>query len=564
MKKTALTLLTIGFAAVSAFSQTVEDGIKFLYYEKNNSAIAALKKVVADKPKDAQAIYWLGQAYLNSEFIDSAKNLYQAKLGEGVNDPWLWVGSGHVELMSGGDVNAAKQKFEQAITASTPTKGKSKNIPDAGILTAIGRANADGSSKQGDPQYGVDKLKQALDIDKTNPDIPVQLGLCYLKQGSDKGGEAVEAFREALTRNPNYAQADYRIGRVYQSQNNLEAMNEWYGKAIAADPAFAPVYLTYFRYYSERDVNVAKEYLDKYVANADPDCKTDFFVADYLFRAGKYQESLAKAKQMEAGPCKTFPLLNILYAYNYQRTNDTAQAKTYVEKFFATADSATIEPDHYLLAASVLKRFPGSEETAAGYLQRAIANDTSAVNKGKYMDSIAAIYRKAGMTDKLVEVLQQNLAMTPHPGKRDIYDLGTAALAAKKFDIANQMFTRYRDTFPDEVFGYKGLADVAQAEDSTLTKAVTPINDYINFMMKDTTKNGSRIAYYHAILGGYYANTASNIDSSIAQFEQAVQFDPSNTQYQGYLKQLQTVKENANKPKKTSPAAKPKKTTKGK
>jgi len=560
MKKTALTLLTIAFAAVSAFSQTVEDGIKFLYYEKYNSAIATLKKVVNDKPKDAQAIYWLGQAYLDNEHADSAKSLYQAKLTEGVNDPWLWVGMGHVELMSSGDVNAAKQKFEQAITASTPTKGKQKNIPDANILDAIGRANADGSSKQGDPQYGIDKLKQALDIDKTNPDIAINLGLCYLKQGSDKGGEAVEAFREALNRSPNYALANYRIGRVYQSQSNLEAMNEWFGKAITADPAFAPVYLAYFNYYAEKDVNVAKEYLDKYVANADKDCTTDYFVANYLFRAGKYQESLAKAKEMEAGPCKTYPRLNILYAYNYSRLNDSVQAKAAIEKYFATADTANPDVsvnDYYVLAGSILKHFPGSEDAAAGYLEKALANDTSKVNQGKYVDSIAAIYKKSGNYQKLVTVLQKYLPA--NPTNRDIYDLANASMMAGNYPLSDSMYKTYITKYPDEIFGYKGRVDVAMKQDSTNAMAVEPINGYITWMMKDTTKNAPKIAYYHAILAGYYANTAKDLDKAIEEFKLAKQYDPGNTQYQQYLDILEKAKNRANQPKQSAPAPKTKK-----
>ena len=47
-------------------------------------------------------------------------------LNAGVNDPWIWVGAGEVDILQGGDVNAAKQKFEQAITATTSTKGKNK------------------------------------------------------------------------------------------------------------------------------------------------------------------------------------------------------------------------------------------------------------------------------------------------------------------------------------------------------------------------------------------------------------------------------------------------------
>ena len=131
MKKTVFTFLAVAFTSSFAFSQTVEEGIKFLYYGKTKSAVQALEKVVAGKPKDAYSIYWLGQAYLadaypdNKEEFAKAKATYQQALQNGVNDAWIWVGSGHITLLEGGDINAAKQNFEQAITA---TKGKNYRI----------------------------------------------------------------------------------------------------------------------------------------------------------------------------------------------------------------------------------------------------------------------------------------------------------------------------------------------------------------------------------------------------------------------------------------------------
>src|SRR3954470_2747157 len=121
MKKTILTLLVVASATSFALSQTVEDGIKFIYYWRYKSARETLQKVVAANPKDARAIYWLGQAYLGSDSLAGAKALYQKALNDGINDPWIWVGMGHVEILENNDVNSAKQKFEQAITA---TKGK--------------------------------------------------------------------------------------------------------------------------------------------------------------------------------------------------------------------------------------------------------------------------------------------------------------------------------------------------------------------------------------------------------------------------------------------------------
>ena len=122
MKKVLLSLLALSSVCSIVSAQSIDDGKKFLYYERFTSAKQVFQKIIASDPKNAEAIYWLGQAYIADEQFDSAKAIYQNALTAGVNDPWIWVGSGHVDILQGGDVNAAKQKFEQAITASTSTK----------------------------------------------------------------------------------------------------------------------------------------------------------------------------------------------------------------------------------------------------------------------------------------------------------------------------------------------------------------------------------------------------------------------------------------------------------
>ena len=514
MKKTTLTILAVAMATSFALAQTVEEGIKFLYYERVKSAKQTLEKVVASKPKDAYSIYWLGQAYLADKDVAAAKALYQKALTDGVNDPWIWIGSGHVELLENGDINSAKQKFEQAITA---TKGK-KGIENADILNAIGRANADGSSTQGDPAYGIEKLKRAQEINKTNPDISIQLGICYLKQGTDKGGEAVEAFRDALTRNPQYAEAYYRTGRIYQSQNNLEFMNEWFGKAIVADPAYAPVYLAYFNYYKDRDVNAAKEYLDKYVANADKDCVVDYFVADYLYRAGKNQESIAKAKEMENGACKDYIRINVLYAYNYDKMGDSLTAKNYIDKFFAAnPPTDKIESTDYVLDAKILAKFPGSEGTAAGALQKAIDMDTVIAHKIDYMNQMAAMYNKAKMYNEQLAVAVKLFSMKPKPSGRDYYDITKAAMDAKNCVLADSLSKLYIAAYPDLPQGYTFSVSANKMCDADTTKglAVEPVKNYINFLKKDVEKNRKTIYNNYYFLLVYYAQYAKDLQKGI-------------------------------------------------
>ncbi|MDE3237255.1 MAG: tetratricopeptide repeat protein, partial [Bacteroidota bacterium] len=387
MKKTISFVVAAIVSVQFLMAQSVADGIKYLDYTfKSQTARQVLKKNYESNPKDPKAIYWYGQAMIaggdvSKEDIAAAKSFYQKALTDGVNDPWIWVGIGHMELLEGGDINAAKQKFEQAITATTATRGRNKGKASPEILDAIGRANADGGSKIGDPMYGIEKLKEAIAIDPNTPDHYIHMGICYLKLGGENGGEAVKAFQDAISHDPKCAEAMFRIGRVYASQNNYEAFSKYFDDAITADPNFPDVYLAYFEYYKYKDVNKAKSYLDKFIATADKDPRNDFYLADYLFRAGNYNESIAKAKEIEAsaGGVAAVPRLNILYAYDYDRLGDSVQSRSYLEKFFNTAPQTQIQPTDYELAVKVFSKFPGSETTAVGYLEKAIANDTSRV-----------------------------------------------------------------------------------------------------------------------------------------------------------------------------------------
>ncbi|TKK68634.1 hypothetical protein FC093_10990 [Ilyomonas limi] len=557
MKKTLFLVLGLALATVCTRAQSIDEGIKDLYYGKTQSARTAFQKVVDKNPKDGRAIYWLGQSMLvrGSEDVTGAKQLYQNALNSGINDPYVLVGMGQIDLING-DTSAAKQKFEQAITMSNGKRGKQN--PD--VLNAIGRANAYGSAKIGDPAYAIDKLKAAAQIDPKNPDIYINMGINYLKMGSDKGGEAVQAFQNAAAIDPNYAAAYERIGNVYKSQDNKPSMEEWYSKAVAADQTFAPVYFDWFDYYKNRDVNAAQEYLNNYVKYADQDCRTAFFKADYLFRAGKYEESKAQADSMAAGQCATYPGLNILYAYNYDRLGDSAQAKSYLDKYFDSAriNGTDVDPDYYMLAGKVYSKFPGLEDTAVNYLTKAMQADTVAKNQQKYIDTIASIYKKANRPVERLEWRRKSFALNKEASSRDYYDLTDAAIMANDTTFADSIINAYMQAYPDQPYAYTFALKNAKLKDTTGAAAVEPTAKYIEYLKQDTAKNAATIAYYYALQGTYYANVAQNLDSALAQFRQAVQYAPDNTQYQNIVQQLEKAANKAKEPADKPSATKPK------
>lgn len=519
MKKSVALMFAAVFA-VQCLTAQIAEGIKLLHYEKNKSAKEVLQKHYDANSKDPQAIYWLGQAFLagngievTKEDIASAKAIYQKGLQEVGSDAWLLVGMGHVELREGGDLNSAKQKFEQAITATTETKGKNKGKPNPAILTAIGRANADGDSKMGDPVYGIEKLKRAGELDLTNPDIFIYMGISYQKLGGENGGEAVKAYTEAFTRDPKNALAMFRIGIIYKSQNNEELFNQYFDNAKTADATFPPVYYALYQYYSERDVTKAKGYLEQYVQYADKDPRNDLYQADYLFRAGKYDESLAKAKELEtAVGLKAVPKIGVVYAYNYLRKGDSLTSKKYIEEFLANAPASEIQPSDYKLGIEVLSKIPGNETVASSYIEKALLLDTVKKNQVDLINAAADMFGKAKSYQAQLSWMKRGMMMKGDLTEAEHYKLTSAAYNAKAYEQAIEFAKNYMVAHPDKPQPYGFFKRATMANGTDTAKIISNLNYLDSVYAKvDLEKHRKAIFLDEYFKINYYVNLFNEI-----------------------------------------------------
>lgn len=539
MKKNTiiLTLLSILIFKQIAFTQTVQDAVKYIYYERYTSAKQILQKLVASNSADVNAQYWLGQALLDQDDLPGARDVYQKALTATNNAPLILVGMGHVELLES-KPSDARQRFETAINLTKGKKESKYGNPD--VLKAIGRANADGDSKIGDPNYGVEKLTQVAEVDQTDPDIYINMGILNLKRGPDYGGQAISAFDQALTRNPKYAKAIYRKARIYITQSNSGVFLPLLEQAVSTDPAYAPAYFDLYEYYKNKDVNKAKTYLESYVANSDKDCKSSFFYADYLFRAAKYQESLDKTKELENTDCGKTHRINVLFAYNYSRLNDSINAKTRMEQFIAKEDSNKIMPSDYEFLGTILSQFPGSENEAANAFVKAANKDTVLSNKLNYLSKAAGLFRKNKNYNEFLKYEKMAYSINTKPNNRYIYDLGEAAYLASDYVLADSMFTIYKNKYPDQKFGYYWRVKVAQAADTTMAKGllVKPVEEYIQFLEKNKNENKSALIEQYGLLAAYYANVVKDKTKAIAALQKMLEYDPQNIDAKKYIEIL--------------------------
>jgi len=550
MKKLVVLIMAVSFTLTVVNAQVpvspLNEGLKLLRYEKNKSALAFFKDAYEKNAKDPETIFWYGQAIISQNgagtpdqaFVQATKELYQKAATELGNNAWILVGTAHVQLLEAGekaDVNAIKQTLEVAITTTLNTKGKFKGKPSQDIVNAIGYIHSEVPANVGDHQYAINKLKETISAYEGAPVLPsiyVNLGINFLKLGGENGGEAVTAFLEAISKDPLNAYPYYRIGKVYQTQNNLESFDEYFKKSLAADAKFAPTYFALYQYYADKNTETAKSNLDLFLQYADKDPALDIFNADYLFRAGQYDASLAKVKEMEASiGIQALPRIGVLLAYNYDRKGDSVQAKTYIEQFITTSTADKVLNTDYELAVKVLSKFSGNEPVLSGLLEKAIAADTAKANQMKYYKLGADMFEKSNM---YVDALKWNTNYFNLRGIKDelyYYKLSSVAYNAKDGLATTEIAKQYIAAFPDRQNGYSFNVKGAQLIDTAnklgiVFQAATVQNE---FMLKDPIKYKQGLVNTYYLMMGYY-NEMKDLEKAIGMCDKVLELMPGEAQ----------------------------------
>ena len=522
-----LSLLITGSAVVA---QNLDEGRKFYYYERYNSAKNIFNNLVSANPNNADATYWLGQTLLAQEDVDGAKAVYQKALQASPNVPLLLVGMGHVQLLQN-DATGARNAFETAINLS-----KSK---DANILNAVGRANID--AKAGDVAYAIDKLKLAAERDKKSADIWANLGDAYRKMTD--GANAQLAYQSALAIDPKYARASYMIGRIYQTQGTAQEgiYLNYFNNAMTQDPSYAPVYAWLVDYYYQRDVNKARDYLNKYVAVADQDSKNCYYQATILYASNLFAQSAAKANEcIASGGTNPDPRLYGLVAFASNRLGDSLNAKKFFETYFSKQKPDKIGPNDLDQYAKVLLKFPGNEALAASYVEKALALDTVEADKVAHLQGIAQSYLAAKNYNEAANYYTRILKVKKNFGKVDLYNAGWNYYKGNSYSSADSVFGIYTQKFPEDIFGWYMRSRSSEGLDSTGSKGLAkPYYDkVIQYGLLDTAKNKAQVITAYKYMVAYYYNTKKDNASALDYTRRILLLDPTNTTALDNLKAL--------------------------
>jgi tetratricopeptide (TPR) repeat protein len=559
--KMRLSLLVAGVVALCnvAFAQTVDQGKRFLYYGRFKSAKDVFDKILASNPNNIDAIYWQGQTLLDMKDSVAAQDLYSKALQTNGNAPMLLAGMGGVELRFG-KTQDARAHFETAISL---TKQK-----DVNVLNAVADNNID--AHLGDAQYAIEKLTLATNIKNfNNPDTYVLLGDAYRKLID--GGNAVQSYQKALTMDPKLAEAEFKIGRIYETQNNKEYFLPDFEKAVGMDPAYAPAYYELFYYYyfhwTPDVAQKATDALDKYVANSDPGEFVDLLQTDFLIVTGKFAEAKAKAQALiSAQGDKVSPSMYRRVAYCCDTLGDKACATQNIATYFTKQEPSSITPLDYVLRASIESK---ASDTATMNLaftdfETAIQKDTLPENKGKYLAQANALAKKLNNKAAIADLAAITYASKKNPGNSDLYAWGYANFTAGNYKTSDSIFCGlYETQFPTEVYGYLWCMKSKQLQDDSVGSmglALEAEQKMAAFCRgadsaakvagsPDSIKLKKYIIDCYSRLAFYYNNTKSDKVNAIFWLRKILEVDPTNGDALKYIEMLSRPPRQAARPK---------------
>ncbi len=532
-----LIILSMTFLSIAnaTKAQSIEDAKANLYYERYESAKEILKSIVLKSDASPDVYYWLAEIYLEQEDIDSAEttimlgmeNFTKQNLSK-KNSPLIFAGYGHL-LLDKDSLAAARKQFDDILNE---TKNK-----DANTLWAVGKANMD--SKNGDSVWAVELLKGAVKRDKRNEIMYTTLGDAYRKLID--GSNAIINYDKALDQNKDFAEAMFKKGRVYKSQNNPEIYMDRFNKAYMMDSLYTPVLYELYYYYYFRDVEKAGKFLNAFIKNSDPSPDHAYMLADLFYVSKKWQMAITQAQSiLKIEGDSAEPRMYKLIAYSNAVLGDSVSALNNMNEYFEKQNDSSFVARDFEMKAKLLEKINPDKTDAVIWYNKAIKKETDKKRTVSYMKSLAELQNELGNREREAIWREKIYQLKETASNLDIYKWGMALYSAKDYAKADSVFGIYEEKYPEQVYGYLWRARSNAAIDTTLELglAVPHYLKLIDLVSKDSVKNKAILVRAYEYLGAYEANTTKDYNKAMKYYNKVLQLDANNSdalKYAGIL-----------------------------
>ncbi|RAI98506.1 tetratricopeptide repeat protein [Chitinophaga skermanii] len=526
--------------ANGAMAQSVEDGLKNLYYGKYQSAKTDFEKVIAAKPTEDKAYYYLGISELGLENKAAAAAAFSKGLTAVPNSPLLTAGLGRIDLLNGNKAEA-KQKFE---AASTATQGRNGDV-----ARAIADANTEVSG--GDRGYALSVMQTLLNNEgrkrkeqytATAADY-IELGDAYRYLGGENGGKAIEAYDQAIVLDPKNAEAVLKQGFVNYNAKLLEAAVADMTKATNIDENYGPAYFELYQFYytpKPRQFSLAnaKNYLQKYLAVADQTdlVKNEYFLSSIMFYDHDYKGAIAKAESLMPKANDSYKgKLQRLISDSYLQQGDSLNAKKVMDARVQAIGESKLEAMDYKLLSAIYTKLKSEDSAtqannavlAVNYIEKYALSDTPDIDR--YRETVEAFKtqrnwaKAAEWFGKLAEFKDNSQAIN------DLFFKGVYEHASKNYTQAEQTWVSFTEKYPTQPLGFYHLGNAQFYQDLTGKddKPKAAFTKYIELAEPEADKNKKNLlfAYTYMMLNNYHAE---NKEQTTVYLDKVLALDPAN------------------------------------
>jgi cytochrome c-type biogenesis protein CcmH/NrfG len=388
-------------------AQDLEPAKKAIDAEQFEKAKGLLKSTIQAKPSNGKANFLLGNIYLKQNIADSAAIYFQKGLTASESAKLNHIGLGQMDL-DANNHSAAQAKFDMV------TKDLKKKDTEELVYIARAYMNAD------KPNY-----KKAIEVlnkaKLANPnDAQVQLALGDAFYGDKNQNDAYVAYRNAYQTDNTLIRAKMQLGVLLKGAKAYTEAVKAYNEVITINPNYGPVYRelaeTHYLWgnnepktYTE-NIKKALSFYEKYMSLTDYSLNSRMRHADFLILAKDYKALETVANKMKEIDGVNPRILRYLGYSAYENGNIDGALKALTDY--------TSNPNHKIIAKDYAY-------LAQAKIKKAIAED------GKVFDATA-------LTDAMTTV-KKAIEMEPLIAN-DLNEIGKKLYEQKAFGAAAGVF----------------------------------------------------------------------------------------------------------------------------
>ncbi len=522
------------FITTLSFAQTKEAAVVKTMNERYELAAAEFKKLIAANPADGDLYFYAGDNYLYWGIIDSSEMMFRQGIEKSPANPLNYVGLGRIGWIKGNEALNTAQYAKAIEIMSTKSNKVDKKIQQIGYLKM---AETYVQAEKKNFEKALEYINKAITFNEADAEAYVQLGDYYLTSEMEKNGKsgmlnlslAQTQYAKASQLNASYPRALLAQGKVLVPARNWDAALEYFNKAIAADPNYAPAYRekAELLYKAGRN-NLAVESYAKYL-ELNNNCRVQQRYASFVFETKDYKKAVTELEK--ATPCNAEnPFMYRLLGYSYFETGDFAKGLQNINKFFDMAQAKNypklIGSDYAYKGKLLAKN--GQDSLGVLTIIKAIELDSS-YTEG-YSDA-AGIYFKAkkysdaaNLYDKKIKALGS--AATP----LDYYYLGQALYFSKEYQKSDAAFAVAVSKYPDSNF-WRGRCNFKLDNQEAPTGLANEFfHNFVKYGFTDTktTETNKKFLVESLSYLGFYYATQKNFDCSKSAWAKVLELDATN------------------------------------